>query len=335
MKRKVIIIISIITIALGLGGFGLYILMSGDSGKVVIAESEAKYSTRLLETPTTNNPMDFSAEDNIAYTLYKLKNTNAFRIVTTGEAKASVATQLIANEKIIIGNEAITSTVSSGLVKTATQKYFMNEEEKVFLRSSSSIDGVVATWETGTPICETVKDYMLDYGFTPFEPSAYIICPETILESSISDNGDGTYTIHLSLNPDGDYAPFYYRREVATNGSSAIIPEFEFVNLDYVIDSSWTILSVHANEKYLVKSMGIKTTCVTDCYDTYSYENIAFNEAEYNFFKQYQDMEPQGRSTEKNDDILTMLTSSLVNADGTDKTLALEIIENSNRISGL
>ena len=92
-----------------------------------------------------------------------------------------------------------------------------------------------------------------------------------------------------------------------------MIPEFSLINLTYRFDENWNVLSVHAQEKYLVKSMGIKTTCETNCYDTYTYDNVSFDKDSYDFFQQYKDLSAKEGSDDVKVDYLNMLTSSLAN----------------------
>ena len=336
-KKKIIILIIIFCLLLVGGGAGFYFVQAAHEGTVSFdEETDAKYSTILKETPTNGTtPNDYDALTNIYYALYNLEHKEAFACITTGEAKASVATQAISNSRIVIGDEALVSTISDGMIKTGTQKYFVNRGEKVLLRTHQSISDCKAIWKTDTPECITNKAYIGRYGWLPYQAIGYIICDETILSVSEMKYENGAYEVTLNLDPAGDKAPFWYRREVATNGSSTMIPEFSLINLTYRFDSNWNILSCHAQEKYLVKSMGIKTTCETNCYDTYTYENVSFDKDSYDFFQQYKTLSASDEEeVETKVDALTMLTSSLAN-DERGENLSLSLKFNDKLVEGL
>ena len=335
MKKKLIIFIILFCVLLAGGGVGIYFVNAANEAVVSFDESDAKYATTLKETPTNGTkPDDYDSLTNIYYALYNLEHKEAFSCITTGEAKASVATQAISNSRVVIGDEALVSTISDGIIKTGTQKYFVNKGEKVLLRTHQSISDCKAIWKTDTPECITTDAYILRYGWLPFKAIGYIICDDTVLEASPLKYENGAYEITLNLDPNGDKAPFWYRREVATNGSSTMIPEFSLINLTYRFDENWNVLSVHAQEKYLVKSMGIKTTCETNCYDTYTYDNVSFDKDSYDFFQQYKDLSAKEGSDDVKVDALTMLTSSLANEE-TGENLDLSIKFNDKLVEGL
>ncbi|MBR4496992.1 MAG: hypothetical protein IKP12_07680, partial [Acholeplasmatales bacterium] len=335
MKKKLIIFIILFCVLLAGGGVGIYFVNAANEAVVSFDESDAKYATTLKETPTNGTkPDDYDSLTNIYYALYNLEHKEAFSCITTGEAKASVATQAISNSRVVIGDEALVSTISDGIIKIGTQKYFVNKGEKVLLRTHQSISDCKAIWKTDTPECITTDAYILRYGWLPFKAIGYIICDDTVLEASPLKYENGAYEITLNLDPNGDKAPFWYRREVATNGSSTMIPEFSLINLTYRFDENWNVLSVHAQEKYLVKSMGIKTTCETNCYDTYTYDNVSFDKDSYDFFQQYKDLSAKEGSDDVKVDALTMLTSSLANEE-TGENLDLSIKFNDKLVEGL
>lgn len=337
MKKRIICFILILIVAIG-GGIGAYILTEANKGVAQIEDSEAKFKTTLKETPTDGSlPTDYSSLDNIAYALWKIQNTDEFKTITTGKSDASVATIQIYNQRIVKNKKAMVSTVSSGMISSGKQKYF--QDNKVLLRDADKINGFDTTWKTGQPECISNKAYITRYGWLPFQCTGYIICEDTILNASeLICNEDGTFAITLEMNPDSDYAPFWYRREVLTNASSTMEPQFKMIQISYTFDTTWRILESRIKEEYKVKSMGIEATSKTDCTEVFSYENIEFNEYEYQFFKQYESLMPKDSEeapTIIEDDVLTMITSSLQNQDGSDKNLGLSLMYNDIELKGI
>ena len=219
MKRKTLIILfSIIGSILIVGGLiAAYFIAEGNKAPVELEDTEAKFETTLLEAPTDGSlPTDHNATDVIAYTLWSVANSKEFSVSTTGIADAGVAKQQIANERVVKNGTAMISTVSSGMVSFGTQRYFFTEaENKVLVRGATKVKDAVAKWdEKKEPECVTYSEIKKRYGWYPFQANGYIICNDTYLNKEdirIIDNGNNTYSITFSLDPDGEKAPFWYR----------------------------------------------------------------------------------------------------------------------------
>ena len=328
-RKRLTVFFILLGVVIAAASIATYLIINAQAKPVAFDDEEALYSTRYLETPTDgSNPTNYNAEDNIAIALYTTEHQNGFKSVTQGSSDAGVAIVTVNDYRVVIGDEAITATVSDGIVSFGKMKYFSREKEVALLREVKTIkDGQALSWSDDTPACVSFKTYKQMYGCFPYNVSGYIICPETILSSEFLTNDDGTFTVKLKLNPDGDYAPYYYRRTVATNGSSSMIPEFEFINLDFTFNSDWKILYVRSNEKYLVKSMGIKAASETDCTETFTYNDVSFNQPDYDYFMQYKDLKPSDITPQTKTDILTLLVESLMNG-GEPRTFNFTIKEN-------
>ena len=316
LRTKIILIITSLILAVA-AGFGAFLIIGASQGQAEIEESEAQYKTTLIEAPTDGSlPTDHNPMDVIAYSLWTVANTSEFKVTTTGTANALVATQQISNSRIVKDGKAMISTVSSGMVNVAKQRYF--SDGKVLLRDPEKIDGINVLWKDQIPECITYNQNIKRYGWLPFQANGYIICEETYLnkdEIELIDNNDGTYLIKFDLDPADDKAPFWYRREVLTNASSQMVPRFESIHMEFTIDAKYRILKQDIQEKYTVKSMGIEAGTTTDCHDVFEYDNIEFDQDFLNYFLKYGNLTP---SEETDDDInteidnLTMLVESLM-----------------------
>ncbi|MBO5711552.1 MAG: hypothetical protein J6R47_01820, partial [Acholeplasmatales bacterium] len=336
MKKKLLISLISSAVAVG-GGVGTFIAINANQSPAEIVESEAKYQTTYLEVPTNGtNPLDYDATTNVAYALWQLEQEDSFYTYTRGTSDASVATIQIYSERTDIGDKAITETISDGMISSGSQRYFL--DNKVLIRDASKINGLNTTWSNDTPECISYNAFIKRHGTLAFKCGPYIICEETILSASeVKDNGDGTYSFMLELNPASDYAPFWYQRDILTTSGSSIIPQFNFINVEYKINSSWQIQEVHVVEEYKVKAMGIEAASKTDTIEYYSYDNVAFDSNEMAYFSQYESLTPAEDEEDivREDDVLTMITSSLQNADGSDKVLDIEIEIGENKLDGL
>ena len=152
------------------------------------------------------------------------------------------------------------------------------------------------------------------------------------------DNQDGTYTLYFDLDPDGNKAPFWYRREVLTNANSAIVPEFAYIHFEMKINSNWQIVSTDIQETYKVKSMGVEAITKTNCHEEYFYENVAFDEEPYNYFESYaylSVLEDDENPMENTVDPMSIIVESLQNSDKSNKNLELNIAGDGFKKNGL
>ncbi|MDE6655445.1 MAG: hypothetical protein K2J85_00465, partial [Anaeroplasmataceae bacterium] len=210
----------------------------------------------------------------------------------------------------------------------------------VLIRDYISKKGDVIEWKTEEPECITKKEYINRYGWLPNQATAYIICKETILEiTEVTVLENGLYSITLTLNPDEDYAPFWYRREVDTNASSTTVPVFSSIIIEYIFDDDWKIQQVNTREKYKVspRVAPIPVNCETNIKETFDYSTGEFDASAMEFFEQYKDMEPVGDNSpvvpEENTP-LSYITGSLLSGNNKEKTFDVTLDINGQTVKG-
>ena len=274
--KKWIFLIILSSILLILSSLGLFIAIRANKPIAVIKDDEAIYASYELVPPTEGTPEDYNAKDNVAYALYKIKQMPSFKIITTGKSKALGLTQNVSNTRTVIGNEAIVTTITSGYIKNATERYFKGNNQSVLYRSTKNVEGLNATFPNKEPKCVSKEQYLYDYGWYPYQLTGYIICDETYLKDpTIINNNDGTYTLSLDLDPDGNKAPYYYKHEILINSSSTMIPKFSKIHLDITIDNEWKTLMVDYEESYSGINYYVMFY-INDCRYYISYNNEAF-----------------------------------------------------------
>ena len=336
MKRKKFLLFLAI-FALICGSAAVYYISASNKEEVTFEETEAKYKTRMEAAPTDGSkPSDYESDENIAYVLYQLKTGKDYTATTRGSAVSVGQTQDIYNRKIKNGNEYLVDTVSSGLLEVGKQKYF--KDNVVLMRDFVSRNGDNITWVTDTPVCVSYKGFISMYGSVPEGASAYIICEETILSiSEVQTTEDGFYSISLELNPDDEYAPFWYRREISMNSSSLTIPEFSSIKIEYVFNDSWEVQRIRTQEEYKVtpKVAPVTVSCKTDITEVFDYENYEFPATDMEYFNKYKDMKPAGDEgviIEEEETALSYITGSLMA--GGEKTFDLNVKINNQTING-
>ena len=336
MKKK-IIFLSIFILVLLIGGVAIFYFTQSNRDSVTFADEEAKYKTYTEQAPTDGSlPSDHDSLSNIAYVLWVLENTENYFSQTKGSAVSAGQTQEILNQRFVNGSIQVVNTYSGGLVTLGKQKYFQNG--KVLIRDFTSKDGDNISWKTDQPECITNKGYIMRYGWLPNQATAYIICKETILEISETQSlENGLYSLTLTLNPDREHAPFWYRREVATNASSLDEPAFSSIVIEYIFDAQWRVQEVKTQEKYTVKPKvaPIPVVCETNLTEVFNYETYKINQDDLDFFEQYKDLTPSDGEVEPEETTpLSYITGSLLGGNQKEKTFDVLIQLEERKLQG-
>ena len=289
--KKWIFLIILSSFLLIISSFGLFMAIKANKPIATIKDKETDYSSYELETPTEGSPEDYNVKDNVAYTLYKIKHIDSFKVITTGSSTAAgFVKQEVLNTRTVIGEEAMVTTITAGVINNATERFFIGDNQNVLYRTATSVDksSLTAVFPTNkAPKDVTNEQYISDYGWYPYQLTGYIISNDTYLKDpTMKKNDDGTYTLSLDLDPDGDKAPFWYRREILINSSSTMVPEFSKIHLNITINSSWLPIKVNYEESYKVERIFVIST-VTNVTDTFYYDDISFDEEKYDYYNQY------------------------------------------------
>lgn len=336
MKKK-IIFLSIFILLLIAGGVGIFYFTQSNRDAVTFADGDAKYKTETKEAPLDGTlPLEHNSYDNLAYVLWVLEHEEHFSSTTNGTSVSVGQTQVIYNHKVVNGDEQLVDTVTSGLVSLGKQKYF--KDGKVLIRDYISKEGDQITWKQDDPECITFKGFISRYGSLPTYPSAYIICKDTILEiSETIQLEDGQYSISVTLNPNWEYAPFWYRREVSTNASSLSEPIFSEIKLEYIFDANWRVHEIKTKEKYSVtpKVAPITVNCDTNISEKFDYEHYELDADAVEFFNRFKDLTPSDGAVEPSENTpLSYITGSLLGGSNKEKTFDIFVKINDKEIKG-
>lgn len=345
-KKVLIVLLSIITLIIAaIGGIGAYFLIESNKPPVELEDTDAKFETTLKAAPTDGSlPTEHDPIDVIYYSLWSVANSNEFKVITEGNADAGITTQKIFNTRVVKNNNAMISTISEGLISLGTQRfYFSLDDNKVLVRKSKKISDLNAIWDSESdPECVTYNEIKRRYGWYPYQANGYIICDDTLLDKEniyVLDNNDNTYDISFSLDPDGEAAPFWYRREIITSSGSTMIPIFSSIKITFKIDKNYKLLSQQIEEVYTVKAMGVEAKTKTNVIDTFTYDNVEFDMESYNWFLKYKELEPSKDINDnleaKEPDIMSIIVSSLQTKDNSSLNFDLNANVLDKDINGL
>ncbi len=193
-------------------------------------------------------PLEYTQLENLNFLIYQLENNRCFTSTTTGESKASVATQKVSGQRIVLEDYAFNQTItSSSFVKLGEQRIYLYGQEKVLIREAESN---LKSFKNNI----TEKTYESDfdeYGSNPMTFASYVLSKDTIKSTSKILKNDENYEITYNLIP--TIAPVYYQRKIKYNSGSSEYPVFSSISLKMTFNSKWQILSIETEEKYEVK----------------------------------------------------------------------------------
>lgn len=296
MKKGLVKIISI-SVVFCLIGVLFGIVAHNVATKEIIrfdGKTEEETNTIIINDEDIKPVEDYDAKEVLGIALGKVTQSKSFEVITTGQsvAESIITTNVkINNRRIVKDDEAFIECVSKESYDIATlgsQRFLSGD--KVAMRSTTNVnDNAVATFDNDNVTIIDNEEYIIRYGWLPYQMNGYIFNNNTFLEDPImSKNDDETYTLHVKLNPNSD-AAFYYKREVATNAKATKEPVFKEIEFKIKIDSNFVIQEVKTHEKYEVTvNMFIEITSptTTDTVDTYKYDDISFDDTLYNYYKE-------------------------------------------------
>ena len=194
-------------------------------GKSTASEAPSDVGITRLQAPTDGSlPTAHTAQENLAYMAYVLDNQSQYHCYTYTVTQASIATQYTKSYKDYRDGVTISSDITySSMVKSGSQACFVNsaDGQEAYMRYSAAPDAettnLTAQWETGSPYYFDTQTYLTTYGLFQTEMTNYIINAETITDSSAAtDNGDGTYSQSVVLDPVA--STYYYQYGMKTRG---------------------------------------------------------------------------------------------------------------------
>ena len=137
------------------------------------------------------------------------------------------------------------SITESAFVKGANRFY---ESDDINWHKGKYINGTTGDYSKATPKEYTKADFEEEWGRTISRACVYILNDKTRKDGSVSENGDGTYTVDLNLDP--QLSVLRYVKQMVMTGGLSQKPIFHQVKLKFVIDDNANLLKFMTDEIY-------------------------------------------------------------------------------------
>lgn len=277
------------------------------------------YATVRYATPSKGAPTDHTVVENVAYLNYVLHNQSYWSSKMTCTVYNSFMPQTVETYKQFYDGKLISEDVESGFSSKITQ--FCIPEDVSLWRDENGVNhgvdnewikksvlwrggkgdynGTDTNWLTTPASGSVITDYRKERGLPPSEFATYILNELTIknaAEKSVTDNGDGTFsmTLHLNVNPEGETsAVHYYKQQMKVKGGLSEMPKYSYTDITYVFDAGWRVLESEIKDAYRVK-MGLSVDCTSVTHTVYDYGDMqkvkeAVTGYYNNYFVKYKD----------------------------------------------
>ena len=189
---------------------------------------------------------DFTDIELANISLLKLNDTESFYALTTGSVVAAGVNQSIHSTYIKNHNSYFEESITeSAFVKGANRFY---ESEDINWHKGKYVNGTTGDYSKATLKEYTKTDFEEEWGRTISRACVYILNDKTRKDGNISENGDGTYTIDLNLDP--QLSVLRYVKQMVMTGGLSQKPIFHQVKLKFVIDSNANLLKFMTDEVY-------------------------------------------------------------------------------------
>lgn len=202
----------------------------------------------------------------------KLKTIDSYVIETPDDSSYTqpniASRQAIYAKRVKNGNNYSYESVSMGLMSVAELITTEDAENfDVFVASSiPSLKGSV--YPTSPSASYALADFRAEYGTHPMIFSPYVVSNKTI-HPSYSGNAmltgqgtrddDGNYNFTLKL--DTEYSVMNYVRQMKHMSGLNSYPTFDFVTLEFTLDSDFNFLRCKITEEYTIKYFGVPAHC--------------------------------------------------------------------------
>ena len=178
--------------------------------------------------------------------LLKLNDIDHFYSLTTGSVVAAGVHQSIHSTYIKNNNYYFEESITeSSFVKGANRFY---EDEDIDWHKGKYVNGTTGDYSKATPKEYTKESFEEEWGRTISRTCVYILNDKTRKDGEVVDNGDGTYTIDLNLDP--QLSVLRYVKQMVMTGGLSQKPVFHQVKLKFVVDENANLLKFMTDETY-------------------------------------------------------------------------------------
>ncbi len=340
---------------LGLGGFSLGSAFFGEANRNVVDldYGSVVYEVEKGETYDAASADEYSAIDIFGRLNWKFAQQTKWY----GEMHGIVSVPMINMEQDVTtykqyDNDMLISAdlTKSSMVNAARQFCYLKDQDRVIWREAAdkkAQDGLNTVWKTGDPFramtISGADGFKAQNGLPAYELSVYVIEPDSVLDSSVESNDDGTYTVSFEMNPknwvdDGvtKGATAYYINQMIFTGGLPAAPVFDSLSVSFTYNSDWEVLHTTVHEAYSAQYGPISAPCVSDSTTVYEYNTARAESTVYaEYFSNYLDGPLENGTVQKTLEATDYLVAAFGDVLAGPASLSLDLDLNGTKTHGV
>ncbi len=205
---------------------------------------------RYAENPDKDNfrPFEIANISWLKYAEEKYTHSVSHCVVTAAIVKQHVYNHDVRYNDTFFSEAVFHSSIKKGGFRFYQQGDFVNR----YTASNIQPEGK-ADWEESTLLVKSKEDHEEIWGKTVDRPVIYIFSEKTVLEESLTEDGDG-YVIEMELDP--KTANERYKRQMIGMSSLEQPPVFHKLHVAIYCDKDYNINKMVVHESYTVYVVG-------------------------------------------------------------------------------
>ena len=271
-----------------------------------------KFSMDLYNGDNADFSVDNGSEDGydpieiFARLNWKFSQQSAWTARMQGTVNTVVTQQVRTYKAFREGMLISADLTTSSLVSGASLFCYMKDADRVMWQKPAagvSIDPdhwLGMEWTTGTPYRSMTisgeDGFKAQNGLPAYELSVYVIRADTLLQASgpvaaaknssesVTDNGDGTFTVTYRLDPEKREvngvamgATAYYENQMIFTGGLPEAPVFDAITVDFTFNEDWQVLSTSIDESYFAQYGPVAAPCTSQSRTEFYYDDILYD----------------------------------------------------------
>ena len=179
--------------------------------------------------------------------LLNLNHVENFYSITTGSVLAAGVKQNIAATYMKNGDRYFEETITSSSIVKGANRFYQDGDTTSWYKGKY-VNSTQGDYTKATPKSYDNEAFEEEWGRQMSRACIYSINDYTCLDSSISDNGNGTKSIELNLDP--SLSVVRYTKQMVNTGGLSEKPIFHSVKLKFTVDQNVKLLTFETDEVY-------------------------------------------------------------------------------------
>lgn len=190
---------------------------------------------------------NFSEVELANISLLKLTEIGNYYTITSGSVVAAGVNQTIHSTYIKNNGSYFEETITESTFVKGANRFYEGDTD-IDWHKGKYVNGTSGDYSSAKLTEYTKEDFENTWGKQLSRICIYIVTDQTYIDATTTDNGDGTYTLDLNMDP--TLSVLRYIKQMTMTGGLSQPPVFHSVNLKFVVDSDINLIKFMTYEVY-------------------------------------------------------------------------------------